>query len=94
MRRAANIDKNQPEIVAQLRKAGVSVQPLHTAGNGVPDLLCGWRQVNILLELKVGQDKLNQMQEDWHGKWAGQKAVVRTFDEAMAEIIRVERAIR
>lgn len=32
--RAARVDQNQAEIVAALRKAGASVQHLHTIGKG------------------------------------------------------------
>ena len=39
MRRAARIDRNQSEIVEALRKLGASVQPLHGAHDGIPDLL-------------------------------------------------------
>ena len=52
MRRAAAVDANQSEIVAALRKAGVTVTPLHQVGGGCPDLLCGFRGVNTLLEVK------------------------------------------
>lgn len=101
MRRAANIDKNQPDIVKHLRSAGVAVVSLAAVGNGIPDLLCGWRGVNALLEIKDpssdaslslecrANQRLNATQIEWHRTWPGQKAVVTTFGEAMAEIIRV-----
>lgn len=91
MRRAAKIDANQPDIVASLRKAGVSVQPLHTVGGGVPDLLCGFRGNNALLEVKDGSKppsarKLTGDQEQWHAAWNGQVAVVKDVDEALAAL--------
>lgn len=54
MRRAAAVDANQTAIIRALRKAGVSVQPLHTVGQGCPDIIAGFRGVNYLLELKDG----------------------------------------
>jgi|GEM_PF-5567154 len=54
MRRSARIDRNQPEIVEALRKLGASVQPLHTAHDGIPDLLVGYQGRNFLLEVKDG----------------------------------------
>ena len=54
MRRAARIDRNQPEIVEALRKLGASVQPLHTVHDSVPDLLIGYQGRNFLLEVKDG----------------------------------------
>jgi hypothetical protein len=92
MRLAANADSNQPEIVKQLRSVGVSVQCLHSMGKGVPDLLCGFRGKNALLELKDGSkppsaQRLTTDERDWHAKWAGQVAVVSTFTEAMDSIL-------
>ena len=43
MRRAAAVDANQTAIIRALRKAGVSVQPLHTVGQGCPDIIAGFR---------------------------------------------------
>lgn len=91
MRRAAKIDANQPDIVASLRKAGVSVQPLHTVGGGVPDLLCGHCGKNVLIEVKDGskppsERKLNETQKKWHATWNGQVAVVKDVDEALAAL--------
>lgn len=82
------MDDNQAEIVAGLRKAGISVQPLHTAGNGVPDLIAGTMGVNILLECKDGSKPRSQRQltDDqilWHATWNGQAAVVETLEEAL-----------
>lgn len=87
-RRAAKIDRNQPAIVAALRKVGASVSPLHGAGDGVPDLLVGWRGENLLMEVKDGEkppsaQKLTPKQVEWHGKWLGQVVVVRSVDEAL-----------
>lgn len=41
MRRAARLDRNQPEIVEALRNAGCTVQSLAAVGCGVTDLLVG-----------------------------------------------------
>ena len=84
MRRyAAKIDRNQVEIVETLRRAGASVQPLHTVGDGVPDLLIGYRGVNLLLEVKGPRGTLTPDQVEWHGAWRGHVVVVRTIDEAL-----------
>lgn len=42
MRRAPKIDRNQPEIVEALRKAGAFVQSLAGVADGCPDLLVGY----------------------------------------------------
>jgi hypothetical protein len=74
--RAAKIDRNQPEIVAALRKAGASVQSLAGVGQGVPDLLVGYMGKTALLEVKDGlkvksKQKLTEDQKPWHANWRG-----------------------
>ena len=74
--RAAKIDRNQPEIVAALRKAGASVQSLAGVGVGCPDLLVGFQGKTALLELKDGEkvksaQKLTPDQIGWHANWRG-----------------------
>lgn len=86
-RYASNVDVNQNEIVAALRKAGVQVECTHGVGSGFPDLVCGWRGKTALIEIKYGNDQLNAAQRTWHEKWAGQVGVARTFDEAMTIIL-------
>lgn len=92
MRRAAKIDRNQPEIVAALRKAGCSVQPLHTVGKGCPDLLVGRAGKNVLIECKDGLKPpsarvLTDDQQDWHRDWRGPPVlVVETVEEALEAI--------
>lgn len=85
------MDANQAEIVAALRSIGCTVQPLHAVGQGCPDLLCGLRGVNHLLEIKDGKKapskrKLTADQVEWHGGWKGSVAVVRNVDEALAAV--------
>ena len=75
MRRAARIDANQPDIVKALRRVGCHVQPLHTVGQGCPDLLvCTPRGRLLLLEVKDGSKPpservLTPEQVIWHAAW-------------------------
>ena len=92
MRHAAKIDKNQPEIVAYLRKRGVAVQPMHGVGGGFPDLLCYYRGIYSLLEVKDETGKatakyrdercLTPKQKEFHAEWPGPIAIVWTAEEA------------
>lgn len=89
MRRAAKVDRNQAEIVAALRGIGATVQPLHTVGDGCPDLLVGFRGRNMLIEVKDGlrppsDRKLTKDQVEWHGGWKGQVATALDVDAAIA----------
>jgi hypothetical protein len=90
-RYSAKVDRNQSEIVAALRQAGATVQPLHSVGQGCPDLLVGYRGRNWLIEVKDWQAsnsdrELNARQVEWHGGWKGQVAKVETVGAALAVI--------
>ena len=92
MRRNGRIDANQPAVVAYLRKLGMSVCILSPMGNGIPDLLVGWRGLNVLLELKDGAkppsaQELTGDERDWHAKWAGQLATVNSAEDAARVVI-------
>lgn len=92
MRRRAAVDANQAAIVSALRSAGVLVHPLHTAGQGCPDLLCGFRRPNrlALVEVKDGakrpsERRLTPAQVAFFEEWAGFAVyVVTSVDEALA----------
>ena len=87
MRRAARIDSTQREIVSDLRKLGATVQPLHTVGGGVPDLLVGWKGLNWLVECKSKGKGLNELQKTWHADWRG-SVIVATDVETIMAVIR------
>jgi hypothetical protein len=86
MRRAAKVDDNQAAIVDLLRAVGATVESLARVGNGVPDLLVGFRGVNWLLEVKAPKGALTDDQAGWHPLWRGQVAIVRSADEALKVI--------
>lgn len=90
-RRAAKVDANQSEIVAALRDAGVSVYAAHAVGAGFPDLVCGYRGKNHLLEVKDGSKppsarQLTKDQTVFHMTWNGQVDVVTSPEEALAAV--------
>jgi len=91
LRRAAKVDANQREVVAALRAAGASVQLLHAVGEGCPDLLVGYKGLNMLLEVKDGSkppsaQKLTPQQEEWHRDWRGHRVVVNSPEAALTAI--------
>jgi hypothetical protein len=88
MRRAAKVDRNQPEIVRALRQAGASVQCLHTIGQGCPDLLVYARGDLRLMEIKDGLQppsgqKLTHDEQMWHMLWRGPVHIVTSVEEAL-----------
>ena len=88
MRHAARIDANQEQIVAALRAMGATVR-IVTQGNGLPDLLVGFRGVTILMEVKDGQKvpsarKLTLAEQKFFDEWRGGiVAIVNSVDEAI-----------
>lgn len=92
MRRAAKVDRNQPEIVKALRKVGACVQSLAAVGDGVPDLLVGFQGQTVLVEVKDGERpkserQLTDDQIEWHAAWRGGRCVVvGSVPEALAAI--------
>jgi len=88
MRRAARIDANQDQIVSALRAAGAIVR-IVTQGNGLPDLLVGYRGHTILMEVKDGKKvpsarKLTEAEQKFFDEWrGGMLRVVESVDEAL-----------
>ena len=82
------VDVNQPAIVAGLRQCGARVQHLHEIGQGVPDLLVGFRGALYLLEIKApGRPALTPDETAWHAAWQGYPVhVCATLDEALRAI--------
>lgn len=87
-------DANESEIIAALKAVGADVEPIST-GQGVPDLLVGYKGVNYLIEVKpepvkgevfASSVKLNPKQVKWHSAWGGQVSVARTVEDALKVI--------
>jgi hypothetical protein len=89
MRRANRVDYNQSVIVESLRKAGAYVR-IVTMGDGVPDLLVGYKGFTFLLEVKDGdkppsQRKLTTAEQKFFDEWTGGLlAVVESVEDALA----------
>jgi len=81
-RKIYRTDANQTQIVSVLRYAGVSVISLASVGGGCPDILCGYRGVNYLLEIK-DEGKLQENQKEFARKWNGTTHVIHNSVEAL-----------
>lgn len=91
--KAARIDDNQPAIVAFLRKNGMEVQVLSAVGKGCPDILVGFREVNVLIEIKDGakepaRQKLTVAEQEWHDSWGGKVFIANTPEQAVECVVR------
>lgn len=94
VRRAARVDDNQGQIVDALRKAGATVQSLAGMGDGVPDLLVGFRCQTLLMEVKDGrkapcEQRLTMFQANWHREWRGGPVSIVTDVDGALRALRV-----
>ena len=92
--RAARVDANHKATVEALRAAGATVQSLAGVGKGVPDLLVGYRQTTLLMEVKDGHKspskrQLTEDQLKWHGEWRGGTLAVVDGPEAALRALGV-----
>ena len=88
MRRAARVDENQGLIVKALRAYGATVRII-TQGDGIPDLLVGYRGHTILMEVKDGNKppsarQLTTAEQIFFDQWTGGKLfIVNSVEEAL-----------
>lgn len=88
MRRAARVDENQGLIVKALRACGSTVRII-TQGDGIPDLLVGYRGHTILMEVKDGNKppsarQLTTAEQIFFDQWTGGKLfIVNSVEEAL-----------
>lgn len=90
--KAHRVDDSQKAIVRYLRDKGVSVAITSGMGKGFPDIVCGYKGKNILLEIKDGKKPLSAQvltpeQRIWHSEWTGQIAVINNPEAAWNEIL-------
>ena len=88
MRRAARVDENQGLIVKALRACGATVRII-TQGDGIPDLLVGYRGHTILMEVKDGNKppsarQLTTAEQIFFDQWTGGKLfIVNSVEDAL-----------
>lgn len=93
MRRAAHVDGNHAAVVAALRHAGIGVLSLAGVGNGCPDLLCAFRDVTVLLEVKNpdsdrgAPSKVSKGTAEFIASWPGLVYVVWSAEEAVRVVV-------
>lgn len=95
MRYANRIDANQNKIVEALRKAGAVVRII-SQGDGIPDLLVGYKGYTILMEVKDGDKvpsarKLTEAEQKFFDDWrGGMLVIVNSVEEALETLKRCE----
>jgi Holliday junction resolvase len=86
-------DSNQQEIINALREIGCSVQDLSQVGRGTPDILVGFHNVNVLLEIKFCEGRAPRLTEPeniWIREWKGQVGVVTSVEDAIAILMDLD----
>jgi Holliday junction resolvase len=99
VRRAAHVDGNHHAVVAELRRNGIAVLSLAAVGKGCPDLLCAFRDVTVLLELKNPEAergpaqamKLTVQETEFIANWPGKVYVVTSPEEAVRVVVEAAR---
>ena len=91
MRYANRIDANQNKIVDAMRKAGAVVRII-SQGDGIPDLLVGYKGYTILMEVKDGDKvpsarKLTEAEQKFFNDWQGGLLMIVNSPEEALEIL-------
>ena len=92
MRYANRIDANQNKIVDAMRKVGAVVRII-SQGDGIPDLLVGYKGYTILMEVKDGDKvpsarKLTEPEQKFFDDWRGGMLIVVNSSEEALEILK------
>lgn len=85
-------DANQAATVKALRDASIAAVSTASVGGGFGDIVCGYRGLNVLLELKDGdkpasERKLTAAEQAFHDTWPGQIALVETPEAAVIAVL-------
>jgi len=84
-------DANHKAIVAALTYHGCIVGDLANAGAGVPDVLCGYRGVLFLVEIKTAVGSLSKKQREFFDAWIEYPALVLRSADDVFDVMEVLR---
>jgi hypothetical protein len=84
-------DANHKAIVAALTYHGCIVADLANAGGGVPDVLCGYRGVLFLVEIKTATGSLSKKQREFFDAWTEYPALVLRSADDVFDVMEVLR---
>lgn len=83
MRRAAKRDANERPIVEALRRVGATVCYIKEPC----DLLVGYKNRTVLLEVKDIDGELTKAQKEFFRLWTGEAYIVQSIDQALAAVV-------
>jgi hypothetical protein len=75
-----------------LRAAAMKPHSTASLGGGFPDLVVGFRGINVMLEIKDGSKVLSAQsltadEKTFHATWPGQVSVVSSAEEAISAVV-------
>jgi Holliday junction resolvase len=86
------VDGNQKEIVEKLRRWGLSVASTATIHKGFPDIIVGFSDINLLVEIKADENsKLTSHQINFHSEWKGEIMVATTAEEILLRYFELQK---
>ena len=65
------VDNNQLEIIKAFQSMGATVLNLSAVGKGCPDLLIGYKNISVLVEVKSKTGKFTELQLKFMEQWQG-----------------------
>ena len=65
------VDNNQLDIVKAFRSMGATVLNLSAVGKGCPNLLIGYKNISVLVEVKSKTGKFTEPQLKFMEQWQG-----------------------
>lgn len=65
------VDNNQLDIVKTFKSMGATVLNLSAVGKGCPDLLIGYKNISVLVEVKSKIGKFTEPQLKFMEQWQG-----------------------
>ena len=91
MKVRARKDGNQEEIVNRLRSLGLSVASTHQLGNGLPDIMVGFKGKNYWYEIKdpaqpPSKRRLTKEENHFSLSWKGHVNTVTTHVDILRDI--------
>ena len=79
-------DGNLDATVKALEGIGGKCAKINGA-DGLPDIIVGWRGLNILIEVKNGIKPLRKAQEDFSAAWPGQVCISYSPEMAVSQVL-------
>jgi hypothetical protein len=89
-------DRNHDEIAGAFVAHGATWADTYQLGDGFPDGIAGYMGLSVPVEIKdptnpPSKQKLTDDEAQWHAKWKGSKAIIRSEADARALIDRMSR---